>query len=231
MKRVSKRQLRHTERGSATLLLLFAMSAFSVLATASMTTKLRESAAGSTYGILSGVRDGANTKFVAPLVIPNSWRLQGGKGSYAFELPVLVPEKDVQSSGATGAWHTMSESEVPGMSVCCESQGGVCRHRKQQSGEPEIADWTPGRDDAEWLSFDLGHQPGASEEADLVTATLLSAARDANAEGTSVSCQLEFQGTIVAKGYAYLTQVAREHGSQLLADHVVGSMDIAVRTR
>ena len=81
MKNVSTTsRIRRGQRGAAVVLLLFAMSAFSVLATAALTTKMREAPSGSVYGILSGVRDGDRTKFVAPLVVPNSWRLEGEKG-------------------------------------------------------------------------------------------------------------------------------------------------------
>jgi len=222
---------RRGERGAAVVLLLFAMSAFSVLATAALTTNtMREAPSGSVYGIASGVRDGERTKFVAPLVVPNEWRLQGGNGSYAFELPVLVPEQSSENSGATAAWHTMSDLEVPGMTVCCESSARVCAARKQENGVA-VADWTPTADDAQWLSFELGHQPDASGKSDLVTATLRAAAAQADAEGTALACQFEFQGNIVAKGYARLRAVPQQSGAELPADAVEGTMDVAVRTR
>ena len=231
MKHVSRTSReRRGERGAAVVLLLFAMSAFSVLATAALTTKMREAPSGSVYGILSGVRDGDRTKFVAPLVVPNSWRLEGANGSYVFELPVLVPEETSESSGATAAWHTMSESEVPGMTVCCESTAGVCQTRRRQDGDSALADWTPGADDAEWLSVDLGHQSESSGKTDLVTATLLQAARQATG-GTPLACQMEFKGTIIAKAIARVGQVHRQEASELPTDPVEGTIDIAVRTR
>ena len=231
MKHVSQTSRdRRGERGAAIVLLLFAMSAFSVLATAALTTKMREAPSGSVYGILSGVRDGDTTKFVAPLVVPNDWRVEGSNGSYVFELPVLVPEASSENSGASAAWHTMGESEVPGMTVCCESTAGVCQTRKRQEGEPAIADWTPGADDAEWLSFDLGHQSESSGKTDLVTATLLQAARQ-SAAGTPLVCQMEFKGAIVAKAVTHVAQVHRQEASELPTDPVEGTMDIAIRTR
>jgi hypothetical protein len=219
---------RRCERGAAVVLLLFAMSAFSVLATAALTTTMREAPSGSVYGILSGVRDGDRTKFVAPLVVPNSWRLEGDKGSYLFELPVLVPEETSQKSGASAAWHTMGDFEVPGMTVCCESTAGVCQRRTRQEGEAAITDWTPSTDDAQWLSFDLGHQSESSGQSDLVTATLLKAARE-NAAGTPLACQMEFKGAIIAKAYARVAQVHRQEASEVPTDPVEGTLDIVIR--
>jgi hypothetical protein len=210
---------------------MFAMSAFSVLATAALTTTMREAPSGSDYGILSAVRDGDRTKFVASLVVPNSWRLEAGNGSYAFELPVLVPEQSADKTGVTGAWHTMSESEVPGMTVCCESRIGVCQTRNRPEGEPAVADWTPSADDAAWLSFDLRHQSASSGRSDLVSATLLNAAREAAAGGTPLACQMEFKGSIVAKAFARLGQVRRQEASELPTDPVEGTMDVVIRTK
>ena len=232
MKQVTRTGARlRGDQGAAVVLLLFAISAFSVLATAALTTKMSEAPSGSVYGILSGARDGDHTKFVAPLVVPNSWRLEGQSGSYKFELPVLVPEAGSENSGATAAWHTMSDLEVPGMTVCCESRAGVCQARKRQDGEPAVQDWTPTADDAAWLSFDLGHQTEASGKSDLVTATLLSAAREAVAGGTPLACQMEFKGTIVAKAFARIGQVHRQEASELPTDPVEGTMDLVIRTR
>src|SRR4029078_13478274 len=93
------------DRGIASLLLLFAMSAFCVLGVAALTTGFGAAPPGASVGILHGVPDGSLTKFVAPLVIRNVWRVRGSNGSFAFELPVLVPENGGQPSGSTAAWH------------------------------------------------------------------------------------------------------------------------------
>jgi hypothetical protein len=212
-------------------LLLFAMSAFSVLGIAAVTNRVGDAPAGTSYDILSGVREGDLTKFVAPLVVPNTWRSEGGKGSYAFKLPVLVPDNASESSGSTASWHAMSDSEVPGMSVCCEAQPGVCSGRGAANGEATVTDWNPGADDARWVSVDLANQPDSSGKTDLVTATLLAASREAASDTTAVSCQLEFRGAIIAKGFAHLRNFARQDGSELPTDVVQGTMDIAVRTK
>ena len=217
-------------RGAAPLLLLFAMSSFSVLGIAALTTGMKDAPSGTTYGIVSGIRDGALTKLLAPLVVPNEWRLQGGPGSYAFELPVLVPDNPTTEL-STGAWHAMSDSEVPGMSVCCESRAGVCSARHDGQGTPPVADWTPGADDAQWLSVDLGNQPDLAKKTELVTATILATAREVDPDTTPLACQLEFQGAIIAKGFAHLRQVPRQDASGLPTDVVHGMMDIAVRIR
>jgi hypothetical protein len=222
-----KRSMQRSEEGAAPVLLLFAMSAFSVLGIAAVTNRVGDAPAGTSYDILSGVRDGDLTKFVAPLVVPNTWRSEGGKGSYSFKLPVLVPDNANQSSGSTAAWHAMSDSEVPGMSVCCEGQDGACRGR----GDATVTDWNPGSDDARWVSVDLANQPDSSGKTDVVTATLLAASREAASDSTAVSCQLEFRGAIIAKGFAHLRNFARQDGSELPTDVVQGTMDIAVRTK
>src|SRR4051794_32132923 len=108
------------EHGIAALLLLFAMSAFSVLGIAALTTGLGTAPPQATFSIFQGVAEGLLTKFMAPLVVPNEWRVQGGNGSYAFQLPVLVPDGGGEPDGSTAAWHVMGESEVPGLEVCCE---------------------------------------------------------------------------------------------------------------
>jgi hypothetical protein len=223
--------MQRSEKGVAPVLLLFAMSAFSVVGIAALTNGFNETAPGTTYDILSGVRDGDLTKFIAPLVVPNTWRPDGGKGSYAFKLPVLVPDTANGPSGSTAAWHAMTDSEVPGMSVCCEGQDGVCHGRGSANGEAPVQDWKPGPDDARWFSVDLGNEPDSAQKTDLVTATLLPAAREASADTTAVSCQLEFRGTVVAKGFAHLKNSLREDGSELPKDVVQGTMDIAVRTK
>jgi hypothetical protein len=218
------------QQGVAPLLLLFAMSSFSVLGIAALTAGMTDAPSGTTYGIVSSVRDGGLTKFLAPLVVPNAWRLQGGNGSYAFHLPVLVPDNP-ESELSTGAWHTMSDVEVPGMSVCCESHAGVCSTRHDGTGAAAIPDWMPGADDAHWVSLDLGNQPDSEKKTELITATILAAAREIDADTTPLACQLEFQGAIIAKGFAHLRQVTRQDATELPTDVVQGMIDIAVRTR
>jgi hypothetical protein len=122
------------QRGAAPLLLLFAMSGFSVLGVAAITTHVTEAPPG--VGILHGVEDQNLTIFVAPLVVPNAWRLEGGDGAYAFELPVLVPEHGNHETGSSAAWHEMRETSVPGMTVCCEARPGVCAQRKGADTAP-----------------------------------------------------------------------------------------------
>jgi hypothetical protein len=218
------------ERGVASVLLLFAMSAFSVMSVAALTTGLGSAPTGQTFGIFRRIPDEALTKFVADMVVPNDWRAQGTTGSYQFQLPVLVPETAGEENGASAAWHAMTD--VPGLEVCCESQAGVCAERKVPSGGAAITDWNPTADDAMWMSFDLASRADASHDpakGDLVTATV-STSTD-GADGSPMSCQLEFDDIVVAKGTARLRQVPREDGSGLSAEVVAGSMTLAVRTK
>ena len=219
------------QRGVASVLLLFAMSAFSVIGIATLAKYVGVQQSGSIFTLFRGVEDRSTTRFVAPIVVPNSWRVQESGGTYAFQLPVLVPENGNEDTGSTAVWHSMSDSEVPGMAVCCESRAGICSNRNRANGVAEIVDWTPGSDDAQWLSLKLGSQPDADAKSDLITATVLAAAATANPDGTPIACQLEFKGTVIAKGMAHLRQVPRQDGLNLPTDTVEGSFDIAVRTK
>jgi hypothetical protein len=216
------------DRGIASVLLLFAMSAFSVLGVAALTTNLADAPSGKTFRVLTGMEQDNQTKFVAPITVPDSWRLKAGDGVYAFQLPVIVPETGNEESGATAAWHTMTESEVPGLTVCCATRGDACRQRKAGS---EIADWTPSANDTRWLSLRLATRPDSAGKTDLITATILSAASNAEADTSTISCQLEFQDAIVAKGTAYLRQVPRQQVSAVPTDLVEGTLNLAVRMK
>ena len=219
-----------SQRGVASVLLLFAMSAFSVLGVAALTTNVADSPSGETFRVLSGVPQDNQTKFVAPITVPESWRLNARAGNYAFQLPVIVPENGNDETGASAAWHTMTESEVPGMTVCCATEeSGGCKHRSAADGS-QISDWTPSPNDARWLSLGLATEPEATGKSDLVTATILSAAT-ADPGSTRIVCQLEFQGSIVAKGTAFLRQVSRTQPSELRTDLIEGTLSLAVRVR
>ena len=219
----------HSQRGVASVLLLFAMSAFSVLGVAALTTDVADSPSGKTFRVLSGVPQDNQTKFVAPITIPESWRLSAREGNYAFQLPVIVPENGNDETGASAAWHTMTESEVPGMTVCCATEGGGCQHRPAADGS-EIPEWTPGSNDARWLSLRLATEPEPTGKSDLVTATILPTLT-ADPGSTGIICQLEFQGSIVAKGTAFLRQLPRTQASDLRTDLIEGTLDLAVRVR
>ena len=218
-----------SQRGVASVLLLFAMSAFSVLGVAALTTNVADSPSGETFRVLSGVPQDNQTKFVAPITVPESWRLNAREGNYSFQLPVIVPENGNDETGASAAWHTMTESEVPGMAVCCASEGAACQRRSATDGS-EIADWTPGPNDARWLSLGLATRPDSTGKSDLITATIRSTAA-ADPGSTAIVCQLEFQGSIVAKGTAFLRQVPRTQASDLPTDLIEGTLNLAVRIR
>ena len=217
------------ERGIVAVLLLFALSAFSVLGVAGLTTALGTAPEGQTFNIFRSIPQDALTRFAADMAVPNAWRAGNAGGSFQFELPVLVPEMAGEERGASSARHAMTE--VPGLSVCCESQAGVCGQRTAGSGEPVIADWTPGTDDVLWMSFELAshRDPSATDNGDTVTATVSqAAASQAPAGSSAVACQLEFKGVVIAKGAAQLAQVAKADGSGL---GTAGTMRLAVRTK
>ena len=218
----------HRERGVAALLLLSAMSAFAVLGVAALTTGLGGAVEGRAFSIFQTISRDALTHFIAPLVVPNTWRAEGVQGSYQFQLPVVVPETGGDESGATSSWHEITE--VPGMAVCCEGRAGACVERYLPTGGARIADWNPGPDDALRLSFDLTSRPDAdASKGDMVTATVRSAG--SAVEGSSLACQLEFDGAVIAKGTAVLRQEPRQADSSLTTELVVGTMTLAVRTR
>jgi hypothetical protein len=221
----------HNDRGLASLLLLFAMSAFSVLSVAALSTTLSSAPDGKTFSIFRSIPQDSLTKFVAPMAVPNDWRNQGTTGSFQFQLPVIVPETGAEEQGASAAWHPMNE--VPGMSVCCEERPGVCSQRTAIDGGVPIEGWTPGTDDALWLSFDLSSEPDPdlsdAGQGDIVIATVTAPARSIDAP--TMSCQLEFNGAVVAAGTAALEQVSRESASGLATPKVIGAMTLAVRTR
>jgi len=221
------------DRGMASLFLLFAMSAFSVLSVAALSTTLGSAPDGKTFSIFRSIPQDSLTKFVAPMAVPNGWRTDGASGSFQFQLPVIVPETGTEETGATAAWHAMTE--VPGMSVCCEERPGVCSQRTAIGGGAPVEDWTPGADDAQWLSFDLSSQSDTATagadavQGDIVIATVTSPARPIDAP--TMSCQLEFDGAVIAKGTAALQQAPRQDGSGLPTPTVSGAMTFAVRTR
>ena len=221
------------ERGIASVILLFAMSAFSVLSVAALSTGLGSQPAGKTFSIFRSIPQEALTKFVASIVVPNDWKAEGSSGSYQFQLPVVVPEGGGADQGSSAAWHTMAE--IPGMAVCCEARAGVCAERNEASGGARIVDWTPGSDDALRLSFDLASRPdpdaSAGGRGDLVTATVRSGVSGTPSDAAAVSCQLEFEGAVIAKGTAMLRQAARDDDSTLPTPRVTGSMAFAVKTK
>ena len=79
---------RDNDRGIAAIILLFAMSAFSVLSIGALTTALGSAPAGRNFSIFRTIPQDAFIKFVAPMVVPNDWRTQGQAGSFQFQLPV-----------------------------------------------------------------------------------------------------------------------------------------------
>ncbi len=217
------------ERGIAAVLLLFALSAFSALGVAGLTTALGSAPEGSTFSVFRAIPQDTLTRFAADIAVPNAWRTTGATGSFQFQLPVIVPETAGEESGTSAAWHAMTE--VPGLSVCCESQAGVCGQRNAGNGEPAIANWTPGADDALWMSFELASRrdTSATDNGDTVTATVSqAAASQAPAGSSAVSCQLEFKGMVIAKGAAHLAQVAKADGSGV---GTAGTMRLAVRMK
>jgi hypothetical protein len=219
-----------TDRGIASILLLFAMSAFAVLAIGALSTNLGSAAAGKTFSLFRSMPEDAMLKFVAPLVVPNEWRTENAQGSYQFTLPVIVPETGGEERGTTSSWHVMNE--IPGMALCCESRSGACNERQLALGGPPIADWTPRADDTLRLAFDLASTPDtATQESkgDVVTATVMSGA--AAADGTAVACQLEWDGAVIAKGTAVLRQIARDGADVAWSKAVAGSMTIQVKTK
>jgi hypothetical protein len=168
------------------------------------------------------------TKFVAPIVVPDSWRAKRDNGVHAFQLPVILPESGNDESRATAAWHAMTDSEVPGLTVCCATDPGACRHRTTADGSTAVSDWTLGAD-ARWLSLRLATRPDTDGKSDLITATVLSATGTADATATAIACQLEFQGAVVAKGTAFLHQTPRQRLSDVPSDLIEGTLNLAVR--
>ena len=219
-----------SDGGIASIILLFAMSAFAVLTIGALSTNLGSAAAGKTFSLFRSMPEAAMLKFVAPLVVPNEWRTENAQGSYQFSLPVLVPETGGEDSGTTSAWHVMDE--IPGMALCCESRSGACNDRHLALGKAPIADWTPAGDDALRLSFALESKPdpGAPEtKTDIVTATVTP--NVAPIDGTTVACQLEWDDAVIAKGIAVLRQVERDDGATVGFKTVAGSMTIQVKTK
>ena len=110
----------HRERGIAAILLLFAMSAFAVLGVAALTTGLGSAPEG--RGGVETVSRETLTHFIAPLVVPNTWRAKGNQGSYEFQLPVVVPKRVAMRTARRPHRHELAE--VEGMAVCCEGRAG-----------------------------------------------------------------------------------------------------------
>jgi hypothetical protein len=209
------------------------MSAFSILGITALTTTLVDAPAGTSLPVMRGVHDQSSlTRFVGfPVTVPESWRVDGGSGSSTFELGVLVPLNGNEDGGASTALHSMNASEVPGLSVCCESRSGACSQRNPENGAKEIVDWTPGTDNARWLSFRVDSQPDSDAKADVITATVVAAAAAMRRDATPIACQLEYQGNVIARGIAHLRQQRRADGLTLRTDDVEGTLDIAVRTK
>jgi hypothetical protein len=203
------------------------MSAFSVLGLAAFTSGVGEAHSGDVFNIFTGKRDGTTTKFVAPFVVPNAWRVEGANGSYSFDLPVMVPENGNEETAATAAWHSMTESEVPGIDVCCATTPGVCAQRKRTDATFE--DWAPSADDALQLSLNVATHSDLTSNTDQVSATVIAAGEQPASDASAVWCQLEFHGKVIAKGVAHLRQTPRQDGSDLPTDIVEGTFDIAAR--
>jgi hypothetical protein len=218
------------DRGVASLLLLFAMTAFSFLGLATLMTPLADEPLGTSLTIMRGVQDeSTNTRFVAtPITVPGSWRAPGSSGKDTLELGVIVPDDGNVDNGASAARHDMTDSEIPGMTVCCESRTGACSERS--SSPSEIAEWTPTADNARWMSLNLGSQAAADGKADVITATIAAAAAEISTDAAPIACQLEYRGSVIAKGVAHLRQQLRTDGVGLPTDKVEGTFDIAVRT-
>jgi hypothetical protein len=207
------------------------MSAFSVLGLAAFTSGVGAAQPGEIFNIFTGQRDGTTTKFVAPFVVPNRWRVEGADGLYSFELPVIVPENGNDETAATAAWHLMTESEVPGVEVCCETTPGVCAQRKRSDQSAPLADWTPNADNALQLSLKVATRSDLKSNVDQVSATVISAPEEPAPDTAAVWCQLEFRGAVIAKGIAHLRQTLRQDGSDLPTNLVEGTFDIAARAK
>jgi len=205
------------------------MSAFSVLGLAAFTSGVGAAHSGDVFNIFTGQRDGTTTKFVAPFVVPNAWRVEGANGSYSFDLPVMVPENGNEETSATAAWHSMTESEVPGVEVCCGTTAAVCAERKRSDATFE--DWTPTADNALQLSLQVATHPDLTSHTDQVSATVVASPEQLAVDASALSCQLEFHGKVIAKGVAHLRQTPRQDGSDLPTDIVEGTFDIAARAQ
>ena len=143
-----------------------------MLGLAAFTSGVGAAHTGDVFNIFTGQRDGTMTKFVAPFVVPNAWRIEGANGAYSFDLPVMVPENGNEETAATAAWHPMTQSEVPGVEVCCETTPGVCAQRKRNDATFE--DWVPSADNALQLSLRVATQSDIKSNTDQVSATVLS---------------------------------------------------------
>ena len=78
-----------------------------------------------------------------------------------------------------------------------------------------------------WMAFELSSHPdpASSDNGTLVTARVSPAA---DVDGATVTCQLEFDGAIIAKGSAALQQSARDGST---GTRVNGTMRFAVKAR
>ena len=113
--------------------------------------------------------------------------------------------------------------------MCCEGQPGVCSKRNTGTAAPSAAEWSPGADDALWMSFALTSRRDATaaDSGDAVIATVSQLASPP-ADASPVACRLEFNGAVVAMGTALLQQQPREDG---LGVATAGTMRLAVRTK
>ena len=84
-----------------------------------------------------------------------------------------------------------------------------------------------------WLLFDLASQPDPNSKtsAEIVTATVTQSPPSDTGDGTAVSCQLEFNSAVIAKGTAVLREIPREPGSTLTTPAVAGTMTLAVKKK
>src|SRR5688572_23411271 len=110
---------RSSERGIASVLILFALCAFSVLGVSAVTTSLADVPPGTTYDIFRHVVRAAETEYFARMWLPTAWRSPGSSGSTEFQFHVPVPDDaSVDKGSAPAAW-TASTEFASGMAVCC----------------------------------------------------------------------------------------------------------------
>ena len=110
----------------------------------------------------------------------------------------------------------------------CEARPGACGGRAEANGDNAIVDWTPEAADAMWMAFELSSRPNpaAADGGSIVTARVAPAA---TVEGSAITCQLEFDGAVIAKGSAQLQQLPRADGAS--GTQVGGTMRFAVKTQ
>ena len=215
-----------SQRGVASVLLLFALSAFSVLGVATLTTNVADSPSGETFHVLmSGDLQDNQTRLVTPITVPESWRLNAREGNYTFQLPVIVPENGNDETGATAAWHTMTESEVPGMTVCCATRG---RRLPAAFGrrERDCRLDTRSANESRWLSLRLATKRCRHGTLDLVTATILSTGIVDQESSPPSSASSSSRGPSWRRARRSLSQVPRTQPSDLRTDLIEGTLNL-----